>query len=352
MDVLLPVQHQDGQLDAPASFTATLADERSLALLDHARRVAPSDATVLIWGESATGKKSLARFIHGLSTRSRGPFRAVNCGASGAGELEHDMLGYERGAFRGAFTSAAGWFESASSGTLFLDEIQCLPLHLQARLMHILQSGEVARLGGRQLMRADVRLIAATNSDLTQAVAEGRFREDLYYLLKVVHLQTPALRERPGDILPLARHFIDRYCARLNFPYARLSSEAESLLLNHEWPGNIRELENAIQHALLIGQGGVLDTGCFILAKLDRSQSLHRDHPFGREALVSQLESVLGGLFDAMPGLVADLVDRSLISTAFRHCRHNQVKTAQLLGVSRNVLRGRLIQYGEIDAQK
>lgn len=334
-----------------ASGGAVFVDARSQALLTHVQRVAPSEASILLWGESGSGKQTLARHVHALSRQAAGPFRGVNCGACPAGQLEHAMLGYEKGAFRGAFSAAAGWFETASGGTLFIDEVPRLPLHLQARLLHVLQSGEVTRLGGRAPVTVQVRLIAATNCDLAHAVEDGTFREDLYYLLRVAPLHVPALRERPGDILPLAEHFIERYRARLNYPPVTLCPETRQLLLQHAWPGNIRELENAVHHAMLLSQGSVLTPTCFALAhRVAPADAATGTAP--RAALVAQLETALRQLYEALPGEVAELVERSLFRTAFAHSRHNQVKTAQLLGLSRNVVRGRLIAHGEIDALK
>lgn len=332
--------------------SAVFVDTRSQALRAHAQRVAPSDASILLWGESGTGKKTLARHVHALSRHAAGPFHGVNCGACPTGQLEHEMLGYEKGAFRGAFSASAGWFEAASTGTLFIDEVQRLPLSLQARLLHVLQTGEVSRLGGRAPVPVQVRLIAATNCDLARAVEEGTFREDLYYLLRVAPLHVPALRERPGDILPLAQHFIERYRARLNYAPVFLSAEAEQMLMRHPWPGNIRELESAVHHAMLLSQGSTLSAECFALVSRLTGTGAAPEACQPRAALVAQLEAVLQQLYETLPGEVADVVETSLFRTAFAHCRHNQVKTAQLLGLSRNVVRGRLIAQGEINALK
>lgn len=335
---------------------AVFVDSRSQTLRAHAQRVAPSDASILLRGESGTGKKTLARHVHALSRHAAGPFHGVNCGACPAHQLEHALLGYEKGAFRGAFSASAGWFEAASRGTLFIDEVQRLPPSLQARLLHVLQTGEVTRLGGRAPVPVQVRLIAATNCDLERAVEEGTFREDLYYLLRVAPLHVPALRERPGDILPLAQHFIERYRARLNHAPVCLSAEAEQMLVQHAWPGNIRELESAVHHAMLLSQGGTLSAECFALrARTAVTAPADRALPprAALEAqLEAQLEAVLRQLYETLPGEVAEVVEARLFRSAFAHCRHNQVKTAELLGISRNVLRGRLIALGEISALK
>src|SRR5688572_11591104 len=218
-------------------------DPRSRALLERIQQVAPSHATVLIIGETGTGKEIVARHLHELSRRQDKPFVAVNCGAFSENLAEADLFGHEKGAFTGAHTAKAGWFEAAHGGTLFLDEIGDLSLPLQVKLLRVLQEGEVVRVGSRQPQPVDVRLIAATNVDLQQAMAAGHFREDLFYRLNVTMLELPPLRERPGDILPLAQHFLEVYMRRLGAVSAELSPSAERRLLEHGWPGNIRELE-------------------------------------------------------------------------------------------------------------
>ena len=227
-------------------------DPRSRELLSRIERLAPSEANALIIGETGTGKELVARHIHQLSRRARAPFVAVNCGAFPESLVESELFGHEKGAFTGATSSKAGWFEAANGGTLFLDEIGDLPLNMQVKLLRVLQEREVVRLGSRNAIPIDVRLVAATNVNLADAVVAGHFREDLFYRLHVATIRLPPLRERPGDILPLARFFVEEHCQRLGYQRAILSPEAERKLLGHSWPGNIRELENAIHHALLV----------------------------------------------------------------------------------------------------
>src|SRR3954468_1966289 len=234
-------------------------DARSRALLQRIRQVAPSQATVLITGETGTGKEIVARHLHELSRRANQPFVAVNCGAFSENLAEAELFGHERGAFTGAQTSKAGWFETAHGGTLFLDEIGDLSLPLQVKLLRVLQEGEVVRVGSRQPIPIDVRLVAATNIDLRQAMAAGHFREDLFYRLNVTMLEIPPLRDRPADIMPLAEHFLLHYVRRLGIDGARFTPGAERRLLEHAWPGNIRELENAIHHALLVCKAGEIE---------------------------------------------------------------------------------------------
>src|SRR6188768_2171831 len=235
-------------------------DPLSRALLARIERIAPSDAPVLVTGETGTGKELVARQLHALSLRSARPFVAVNAGAFSAQLVESELFGHERGAFTGAHSSKAGWFEAAHGGTLFLDEIGDLPMQLQVKLLRVLQEGEVTRVGSRTPIPIDVRLIAATNVDLRAAIAAGHFRQDLFYRLKVSSLSLPPLRDRPGDIPALAQHFLDRYARKLGRKGMAIGDRAQQCLLEHHWPGNIRELENAIHHALLVCPGSELES--------------------------------------------------------------------------------------------
>ncbi|HEY0709497.1 MAG TPA: sigma-54 dependent transcriptional regulator [Polyangia bacterium] len=319
-------------------------DDRSRALLRLIERVAPSDATVLVIGETGTGKEIVARHIHDLSSRAGAPFVAVNCGAFSETLVESELFGHERGAFTGAATAKPGWFEAAQGGTLFLDEIGDLPPAVQVKLLRVLQEREVVRLGSRQAIPIDVRLVAATNVDLEQAVAAGRFREDLYYRLKVAVLPLPALRDRPGDILPLARYFLGLYQQRLAAGQVALSAEAARRLLTHSWPGNIRELENVIHSALLLCQGDEIAAEDL---RLGGPSAVTREVPVVHDPLTN-LEGALVALFEQnLPDLHAR-VEGALMKAAYTYCHRNQLQTARLLGISRNIVRARLIQLGEI----
>ncbi|MFH0129824.1 sigma-54 interaction domain-containing protein [Variovorax sp. VaC1] len=327
-------------------------DPRSAALLDRIRMVAPSDANVLIIGETGTGKELIARHVHDLSRRSGKPFVAVNCGAFSESLVESELFGHEKGAFTGAFSAKTGWFEAANGGTLFLDEIGDLPLSIQVKLLRVLQEREVVRLGSRKSVPIDVRVVAATNVRLQDAVAAGNFREDLFYRLHVVHLALPTLRERPGDILPLARHFIEEYRQRLGYGPVGLDASAEHKLSEHAWPGNIRELENVIHHALLICQHGMLGAEHLHLSSLN----IQRRPPEGeaRPGATPQqaLETVLRDLFNEPNEQLFEQIEDTVMRTAFEFCHRNQVQAAKLLGISRNVLRSRLIKSREITALK
>ena len=320
-------------------------DPRSQELLRFIAQIAPSDATVLVVGETGTGKEIVARHLHELSARARQPFVAVNCGAFSETLVESELFGHDKGAFTGADTAKPGWFEAAQGGTLFLDEIGDLPPAVQVKLLRVLQEREVVRLGSRQPVPINVRLVAATNVDLQRAVLAGRFREDLYYRLKVAVLPLPPLRERPGDVLPLARYFLGLYQQRLDAGPVILSAAAADRLLAHAWPGNIRELENVIHSALLICAGGEISPADLRLGEGNITRTVgdtDSQDPLGG------LEHTLAALFDRnLPDLHAR-VEGALLKAAFAYCHRNQLQTARLLGISRNVVRARLIQVGEI----
>ena len=250
-------------LTLPDSHTAPLTirakalvfhDPQSRVLLDHVERLARSDATVLVTGETGTGKELIARHVHATSGRE-GPFVAVNCGAFSETLIDAELFGHEAGAFTGATHARAGWFEAANGGTLFLDEIGDLPMSLQVKLLRVLQERQVVRLGSRRPIALDVRLVAATNIDLARAVVAQHFRADLYYRLSVAGVRLPSLHERQADILPLAEHFIGVYCNRLGIRSVPLSADAGEALRRYSWPGNIRELENVIHYALIVCAG-------------------------------------------------------------------------------------------------
>ena len=324
-------------------------DPSSKALLTHLQQIAPSDASVLIIGETGTGKELVARHIHQLSNRHQQPFVAVNCGAFSESLVEAELFGHEKGAFTGALAAKAGWFEEANGGTLFLDEIGDLPLPIQVKLLRVLQEQEVVRLGSRKSTPINVRVLAATNVNLEQAIDAGHFREDLYYRLNVVSLVLRPLRERPGDILPLAKHFLQTYRQRLQHGPRTLSRCAEDVLMEHPWQGNIRELENVIHHSLLLCRNPT------ITAKdLRLSQSRGRR---SEPALVPQhspdttqhlLQRAFHKLFEEEPGALHETVEDSLLRAAYEFCHFNQVHTAKLLGLSRNVTRTRLIKLGAL----
>ncbi|MFN4023099.1 MAG: sigma-54-dependent transcriptional regulator [Hydrogenophilus thermoluteolus] len=234
-------------------------DPKTQAVRMLAERVAATDATVLLTGESGVGKEVFARLIHAISPRKTGPFVAINCAAIPESLLEATLFGHEKGAFTGAATAQPGKFEQAQGGTILLDEISEMPLLLQAKLLRVLQEKEVERLGGKKAIPLDVRVIATTNRNLSDEVAAGRFREDLFYRLNVFPIAIPPLRDRPADIVPLARYFLSRLAAEWGRVVPGITEEAERILLTYSWPGNVRELHNTLQRALILAPGNVID---------------------------------------------------------------------------------------------
>ncbi|MFE8069500.1 sigma-54 dependent transcriptional regulator [Marinobacteraceae bacterium S3BR75-40.1] len=240
-------------------------DPASQRMFQLARKVAVSDSTVLICGESGTGKEVLARYIHQHSDRSDQPFVAINCAAIPENMLEAILFGHEKGAFTGAHASSPGKFEQANGGTILLDEISEMDMGLQAKLLRVLQEREVERVGGRKPIKLDVRVLATTNRDLAHYVQQNQFREDLYYRLSVFPLQWQPLRERRGDIIPLAEHLLRVHARKMKCPGVKLDASARRALQQHAWPGNVRELDNAIQRALILHQGQTITADDFCL---------------------------------------------------------------------------------------
>ena len=309
-------------------------------------RVAPTDATVLIEGETGTGKELVAKAVHYHSARG-GPFVALNCSAIPNELLESELFGYERGAFTGAVERRTGKFEIAAGGTLFLDEIADMPLALQAKLLRVLQEREFTRVGGRDPIRVDVRIIAATNQDLEAAVRASRFREDLFFRLNVVRIHVPALRDRRGDIPELIEFFIEKANRELGASFVGVTDDARELLVRHRWPGNVRELENAILRATVLARGGrTLVRDDFQLAGQPRAATA--DALPLEEAVRRRLADLLaadGGTGD-LHALVIGAVERPLIEVVLERAGGNQVKAAEMLGINRNTLRKRITELG------
>jgi formate hydrogenlyase transcriptional activator len=250
---------------------------RSVALqrvLEQVEIVAPTDSTVLILGETGTGKELIARAIHRLSTRRARPFVTINCAAIPAGLLESELFGHEKGAFTSAIAQKLGRLELADGGTLFLDEVGDVPLELQSKFLRVLQEQEFERLGGARTIRVDIRLVAATNRDLAALMADGQFRSDLYYRLNVFPIVNPPLREREGDIAPLVDHFMRRFAGRMNKRIDTVSAEAMLALSRYHWPGNVRELENLIERAVILSHGTTLNVPIAELRQRQRAHSV------------------------------------------------------------------------------
>jgi DNA-binding NtrC family response regulator len=301
-------------------------------VLAHATKVAATEATVLLSGESGTGKEVVAHLIHRGSRRAAGPFVALNCAALPEALLESELFGYEKGAFTGAVSARAGRLEQAAGGTLFLDEVGEMSPAVQAKFLRVLEEREFQRLGGTRMLKADVRVIAATNRDLKAALTQGAFREDLYYRLHVFGIHLPPLRERTADILPLLEHFVTELGpVVLGRPAAGLSREARERLLAYSWPGNVRELRNAVERALILSEGSLI-------------QPEHLPVPPAAPSVAPLV------LVDdqAFPPQGVDLVatERALVERALRHAGQNKSKAARLLGLTRTKLYTRMQQYG------
>ena len=308
---------------------------RSPALVELRRMidlVAPTDTTVLVTGETGTGKEVAARRIHARSERAGRPFVAVNCAALPESLIESELFGYERGAFTGAAGSRAGYFEEANTGTLFLDEVADLPLPLQPKLLRALQEREVRRLGATRTVRVDVRVVAATNGDLAQAVRAGRFRPDLYYRLRVIEMHLPALRERKEDLPLLCEHFIARHAAAARSPLRRVCPAAAETMDRYAWPGNVRELENVVERAL-------------VMARLDDGDALLSRHLPAEVRGEDPCDAPAGGAALDLPGAVRR-VRGHYLAEALRRSGGNKVKAARLLGISRRGLYDLLAETG------
>ncbi len=302
---------------------------RLLELLAFAEQIAYSKSTVLITGETGTGKELFARFIHACSPRTEKPFLAVNCAALPEGLLESELFGHEKGAFTGAVARKEGKFELAHRGTLLLDEVTEMGLPLQAKLLRVLQEHEIDKVGGREPVPVDVRVIATTNRDPKEMVREKQFREDLYYRLNVIPLALPPLRERPEDIPLLAEHFIQRHARENRRPARRLAPETLNLLKKYRWNGNVRELENVMERAVLLCPGDTVEPR----------------HLFLEEESVTPGQ---GGA-PAAPGFLGTIYDmeRDLIFQTLKELGGNKTRAAEQLGISIRTLRNKLTEYKE-----
>jgi two-component system nitrogen regulation response regulator GlnG len=311
-------------------------------------RVAASDATVLIQGESGTGKELIARALHFHSGRS-GPFIAINCSAIPRDLLESELFGHEKGAFTGAVERTLGKFEAADKGTLFFDEIGEMPPDLQAKLLRVLQEREFTRVGGREPIRSDARIVSATNRDLQQAVRGGRFREDLFFRLKVVPIVVPPLRERRGDIPDLVRYFLQKINREMGSQVSGLADDAEKQLVEYGWPGNVRELENALVRACVLSSGRTLTSENFQLTADATPPGAGGNLAFD-ELVRRKLRETLRSQGDVLPRdlyeLVVSWVEKPLLEFVLEKTSGNQVRAAEILGINRNTLRKKILALG------
>ncbi len=355
--------------DAGDRKAISLAEERSLAsqpigvsaawrfVLKRAQLVAATETTTCLHGESGTGKEVVARYIHARSRRRHAPFIAINCAALPEQLLESELFGYERGAFTGAQQTKPGQIELAAGGTLFLDEVTEMTLTAQAKFLRVLQEREFQRLGSTRRLRADIRVIAATNRDLARAIERGTFREDLFYRLHVFGIRLPPLRERPTDILPLIDAFLQDLGRGFGRPPAGISREARDALLAYAWPGNVRELRNVLERAAILCQGGLILADHLALRDQDRERD--RDHPpdapraaappSGADADAAtdagQEPAAIATPAEPRP-MPLQSMERAMIERALRDARYNKSKAARLLGLTRTQLYVRLRRYG------
>jgi len=337
---VLPLISETGAIEVPASPApggSPPGDEpivgSSSPLLDVFRivaRAADSASPVLITGESGTGKEVVARALHTEGVRRAAPFIAVNCAAIPDTLLEAELFGYEKGAFSGAVTRSEGRFGRADKGTLFLDEIGEMSLPLQAKLLRVLESGEIERLGSRETLRVDTRIVAATNRDLRERVVDGRFREDLLFRLAVVEVEIPPLRDRQGDVGALLLHFVSRFSVQHGRPVRALSQSAWEKLLHYPWPGNVRELRNVMDRAVLLARGGVIRSG---------------DLRMGAEA--PHTSPVDGGVGPGYPPTLSlREVEEAHIRAVLRHSGGKMGEAAEILRIHRNTMTMKVREYG------
>ena len=308
------------------SHALIYGDKKTEAVLKMAKQIAPSEASVLITGSSGTGKEIFSRFIHDNSKRAAQRFVAVNCAAIPEALLESELFGYEKGAFTGAVARRIGKFEEASNGTLLLDEISEMNIALQAKLLRAIQEKEIDRLGGKAPIKVDTRIIATSNRNLEQCVADGTFRQDLYYRLNVINLNIPDLKDRPGDIIVLAKHFIKKYSELNELPMKDLSKEAENLLLAYTWPGNVRELENTMHRAVLLSTGDEIDADAVMLKDKVSETAKPAEQPSDVGQTVASME-------------------RKLILDTMESTSWNRSTAATILGISIRTVRNNLKQY-------
>ncbi len=333
-----------GRSVAPGGDRLVGSSNALLEIYKTVGKVAPRNVPVLITGESGTGKELVAHAIHAASPRAEGPFIAVNAAAIPRELLESELFGHERGAFTGATSNRAGRFREASGGTLFLDEIGDMAVDLQAKLLRVLQSGEVTSVGGRHVEVVDVRIVAATHRDLDAGVRDGTFREDLLYRLRVVPISLPPLRERIEDVRSLATHFVDRYAPEFAEGPVSLPDRTIDRLENHDWPGNVRELENAIKRALVLSTNNVL-------APQEFDFLTPRTEPTPAEVSLEELViRAVDRLFDGR-GEATDVyqkiqqrVERPLLEIVLERTNGNQIRAAAILGINRNTLRKKIAE--------
>lgn len=357
-EVLLNMVSRYAPVKNEQTGDAIVADEKSLKLLKLADKVARTDANVMVLGPSGSGKEVMSRYIHNNSQRSEGPFVAINCAAIPDNMLEATLFGYEKGAFTGAVQACPGKFEQAQGGTILLDEISEMDLNLQAKLLRVLQEREVERLGGRKSIKLDVRILATSNRDLKRYVEEGNFREDLYYRLNVFPITWPALKERKGDIAPIAKHLLERHCQKQGLPVPRLTQEATTKLESYPWPGNVRELDNVIQRALILAEEHNITAEDILLEGVDWSDASGLQDIVSGEAPTIKPEQQIASINEPQElpisqdneisstssGLGGELREQEyiIILETIKACDGKRKDVAEKLGISPRTLRYKL----------
>lgn len=312
-------------------------------------RLLNNDLSVLVLGESGTGKELVAEAIHQLGHRKSGPFVAVNMAAIPAELIEAELFGHEKGAFTGAVAAAAGKFEQAHGGTLFLDEIGDMPMHAQTRLLRALQSGEISRVGGKDLVKLDVRIVTATNKDFLRLIEEGKFREDLYYRINVVPVELPPLRDRVDDIPALLTHFL-KMAAREGLPQKQFSDQAITLLQHHRWRGNVRELKNLVYRMSVTAREEVISDKA--VSDLLMTEGIQESDNSSQGSFSGDVERLIAALAKqenssgSIYGMALEQFERPMLETILKLVQGNQIKAASMLGINRNTLRKKLTEYG------
>jgi DNA-binding NtrC family response regulator len=325
------------------AFVDMMGDSPAIRrMITLATKVAPTDSTVLLLGESGTGKEIIAEYIHRMSNRYDKPFLAINCSALPETLLESELFGYVRGAFTGATSDRKGLFEEGNSGTIFLDEVGDMPLLTQVKLLRVLENREIRRLGENRIIKVDVRIIAATNQDLVTAIAEKRFREDLFFRLNVIQIKIPPLRERMDSMPSLVRYFISKFNRQFNRGIREIDKKAQFILANYNYPGNVRELENIIEHAVIMADDDVIRAHNLP----DYLQSIARP----MLALPRALEEAVGAGDQETEGEVKEFVtlaemEKRLIAETLIRCDGNQTLAAEKLGISRSTLWRKMKEY-------
>lgn len=335
-EVLLNMVNQYVPLELQDDCEPVVADNASIELLKLAKKVANTEASVMVLGPSGSGKEVLAQYIHKYSPRSEAPFVAINCAAIPENMLEATLFGYEKGAFTGAIQACPGKFEQAQGGTILLDEITEMDLGLQAKILRVLQEREVERLGGRKTIKLDVRVIATSNRDLKDAVSEGEFREDLYYRLNVFPLTWLPLNQRRDDILPLAQHLIARICQKDGNIIPELTTAARSKLFAYDWPGNVRELDNVVQRALILQSDRCIDAGDLLIENFEPPQAQN---------------TVELAVKDDKLGSELKLQEHQIILDTLHACRGSRKDVAERLGISPRTLRYKIARMRDSGIQ-